>query len=202
MLLVQAIHYANPYLSSTRATSPEPSKFLPQSRKERRAVGFLVIFTITAAWMIFFTAWGVLVAGIAVGMLMITMFIFSAIHFVRSFRDPLRFVAPELPAAPLQDELRTKHRRMAAVFFLAAILCLTADFALSHGWSVLVILAVAISTFIWGSNAERPQSRDDDASPKPECGQCGITLRPGRVSCHWCGWAPSPATSQIADIDS
>ena len=30
-----------------------------------------------------------------------------------------------------------------------------------------------------------------DTIPGPECGQCGISLKPGRKDCHWCGWKPA-----------
>ena len=30
-----------------------------------------------------------------------------------------------------------------------------------------------------------------DVPGPAECGQCGITLKPGRTDCHWCGWQPA-----------
>lgn len=31
--------------------------------------------------------------------------------------------------------------------------------------------------------------------PTGECAQCGISLKPGRTGCHWCGWEPSEMES-------
>jgi hypothetical protein len=37
--------------------------------------------------------------------------------------------------------------------------------------------------------------RDAPDPNDPKCGQCGISLRSGHSSCHWCGWHPSSPDS-------
>lgn len=36
--------------------------------------------------------------------------------------------------------------------------------------------------------APRSEPIPPDPGDPTECGQCGITLKPGRTDCHFCGW--------------
>jgi hypothetical protein len=57
--------------------------------------------------------------------------------------------------------------------------------------ALVFFISWPISLIAW--IAFRPARTNAPPSPPPQpksnvCGQCGISLRYGQVSCHWCGW--------------
>jgi len=64
-----------------------------------------------------------------------------------------------------------------------------------------LVMIIGLSALGWDAHAEKPRRvrwrHPGEELPQRECGQCGITLRPGRNSCHWCGWKPDAGAQGV-----
>jgi hypothetical protein len=160
--------------------------------------GFVLGFLVAVLGIIFFMPRGVVIVVVIVALAGSGALIGGLWQLVRAFRDPICFISPAREA-PVEIRVAHWRRRKAAVLVLAAGLCLTIIYVLSWPLRDLPFVVIALGALGWDLKHEEPprifRRPPTEEYPPLRCGQCGITLCPGRHSCHWCGWKPDGSGS-------